>query len=492
MKTILLGLFITCISITKAQSWQWAKSLGYSETEYSSAHMAQNTNGDILISFLKNYPQLKTDLILCNVLGDTIWKKEIPDLQITELFFDQGNICFCGIFKNSLVLGNSTFTSAGGNDAIAGRMDYNLNLIQHKIIATESHESFGSFIRKDNHYYLTGSFRKTFTDGAFTFTTNNLSDCFVMKTDLNFNVLKKFQTTEKYPQGGEAAGVRIRTDDGNNNVYLLGFADMFVNFDTTQIHFYEGNFLVRFNSDLQMNWVKKLSHGGAGDSYNPQLEMDHQNNPSLIFRPGGGGGNIHQVSLRKFSPSGNMICNKLLPMVYFGHLRKDEKENLWVAGYYGEFVPPVYFSVVKIDTAGVTHAVIYDSVPNVMPAAFHVKKEYDFYVIANFKDTVQFTGFTYTSQGSRFLIHYGEQEIVSVQETTAGKAPYSVYPNPASGSLFIHGKDLKEIRMYNALGQVCLTRKITLETCELDVQALNPGVYFIKINNSELRKVIIR
>jgi hypothetical protein len=113
-------------------------------------------------------------------------------------------------------------------------------------------------------------------------------------------------------------------------------------------------------------------------------------------------------------------------------------------------------------------------------------------VIANFKDTVQFTGFTYTSQGSRFLIHYGEQEIVSVQEKTEGKARYSVYPNPASGSLFIHGKDLKEIRMYNALGQVCLTRKITSETCELDVQALNPGVYFIKINNSELRKVIIR
>jgi hypothetical protein len=150
-------------------------------------------------------------------------------------------------------------------------------------------------------------------------------------------------------------------------------------------------------------------------------------------------------------------------------------------------------SITKIDTAHVCHTVIYDSLPKKYIRGFHVRKEYDFDILVDFKDTVKLTGFNYTASGSRFLIHYGESGIVSVPDhSQKSKHSFSVYPNPASGSLFVSGKDLKDIKIYNALGQICFSRKATSERQEIDLEEFNPGVYFIRINNSELRKIIVR
>jgi hypothetical protein len=244
--------------------------------------------------------------------------------------------------------------------------------------------------------------------------------------------------------------------------------------------------------------VKKINHGGASESYNSEMEIDHQNRPSLIFRPGGGGGNIHQVSLHKYSPSGVKVFDKKLPMVHRGLLRKDEKENLWVAGHFGAFVPPAYFSVVKVDTAAVTHALIYDSVPNTFPVAFHVKKEYDFYTIANFKDTVEFAGFNCPSSGSRFLIHYGEPEIVSVSENFQNhKHVFFVYPNPSENDFTLKAT-FKEttpvsIKVFDIRGSLVYNETIAESRGEINKRlAWNavPGMYFMEMNSGSTKEII--
>lgn len=72
----------------------------------------------------------------------------------------------------------------------------------------------------------------------------------------------------------------------------------------------------------------------------------------------------------------------------------------------------------------------------------------------------------------------------------------NVYPNPvANGKIYISSKSLtpKDIEIYDVLGKRVM--QTTLSTKELNIAALNPGVYIIKIKDGEqraTRKLIVK
>ena len=72
----------------------------------------------------------------------------------------------------------------------------------------------------------------------------------------------------------------------------------------------------------------------------------------------------------------------------------------------------------------------------------------------------------------------------------------SIYPNPATGGkVFLNSKssELKEIEIFDILGKVVL--QSTINTKELNVSSLSPGIYMIKIKEGEAtatRKLIIK
>lgn len=72
----------------------------------------------------------------------------------------------------------------------------------------------------------------------------------------------------------------------------------------------------------------------------------------------------------------------------------------------------------------------------------------------------------------------------------------SIYPNPVNnGKVFISSKNDadKNIAIFDVLGKKVL--QTTLTSKELNVSALTPGVYIIKINESQAtasRKLIVR
>ncbi|GEM_PF-3779571 len=72
-----------------------------------------------------------------------------------------------------------------------------------------------------------------------------------------------------------------------------------------------------------------------------------------------------------------------------------------------------------------------------------------------------------------------------------------VYPNPTSGNLTLTGKDLQnaQVTILNSIGKPVERMQLSGNTNYLDLNDLNSGIYFIKIekdNNSVVRKILIK
>lgn len=70
----------------------------------------------------------------------------------------------------------------------------------------------------------------------------------------------------------------------------------------------------------------------------------------------------------------------------------------------------------------------------------------------------------------------------------------SIYPNPTNNFVTLSGVEgSATIELYNVLGKIVLSQKITKDKTEIDLSKETNGVYFIKIiteNNSVTKKII--
>lgn len=78
-------------------------------------------------------------------------------------------------------------------------------------------------------------------------------------------------------------------------------------------------------------------------------------------------------------------------------------------------------------------------------------------------------------------------EGVSENET----ASFKLFPNPANDLLTITGKNMENIVIYNALGQVVENIKTNDNTVILSTEKYNNGVYFLKINGNQPKCFVV-
>ncbi len=75
---------------------------------------------------------------------------------------------------------------------------------------------------------------------------------------------------------------------------------------------------------------------------------------------------------------------------------------------------------------------------------------------------------------------------------TLKNSTIQIYPNPTNSILFITGEiqTIKNIRIYNELGQLCYSKKPNLKnnTIEVDVSRLNKGVFFMELDKETNEK----
>ena len=82
-----------------------------------------------------------------------------------------------------------------------------------------------------------------------------------------------------------------------------------------------------------------------------------------------------------------------------------------------------------------------------------------------------------------FYVHGGLVAVEDVKETS-----YSVYPNPVKDVLTVSGEGMKQVTVYNALGQLVKTVNCNDNTVQINVSDLRNGMYFVNVvnNNGEM------
>ena len=80
--------------------------------------------------------------------------------------------------------------------------------------------------------------------------------------------------------------------------------------------------------------------------------------------------------------------------------------------------------------------------------------------------------------------------LASVKEQSLTK--YSMYPNPANNNIYIEAGNITKgavVYVYNMNLQIMLQQPLQNKTTEMDISGLNPGIYFVKMQNEETVKV---
>jgi len=65
----------------------------------------------------------------------------------------------------------------------------------------------------------------------------------------------------------------------------------------------------------------------------------------------------------------------------------------------------------------------------------------------------------------------------------------TVYPNPASDMITVKGVSMKEVSIFNLMGQQMITQPVVGEECEIEVGSLVPGIYFLRVLTNEGRLI---
>ena len=66
----------------------------------------------------------------------------------------------------------------------------------------------------------------------------------------------------------------------------------------------------------------------------------------------------------------------------------------------------------------------------------------------------------------------------------------TLHPNPTTGLLSITGKDLRQVEVFNMIGQQVATAQGMGETLHIDISELPAGVYFVRVTDEEGRKCV--
>ena len=66
-----------------------------------------------------------------------------------------------------------------------------------------------------------------------------------------------------------------------------------------------------------------------------------------------------------------------------------------------------------------------------------------------------------------------------------------IYPNPSNSMVFIEGLNIKEIAIFNTLGQIVIRQENNNDyIVKINIESLEKGVYFIMINGISTRRIV--
>ncbi len=275
--------------------------------------------------------------------GHLLWVQKIAYVSsayMYDLVLDSnGNIYVTGYFHNSITFGANTLTATGNKDIFIAKYSNNgtLQWVQ-QAGGTGDDEGKGLGLDSDGNLYITGTIFGNVTFGGKTYLSSGHS-VFTVKFDSNGAIqwLRRGICTNSITSNS-----MVVDTDGKVTVIGTFLGNVTFGFDTYTSAGAPDVFLVQYDSDGNLIWVKRM--GGTGIEYGMDIALDTENNIIITgsFQATAGFDNLNLTSaggsdifLVKFSSAGLLKWVKRDGGVDDEHgkvIAIDASDNLLIAG----------------------------------------------------------------------------------------------------------------------------------------------------------------
>lgn len=546
--TLALGLNISFQNSLMAQSWLWA----YGGTGQANVEVYGISNQSVVVDGFGHvytmaytevapyYTIIGTDTIYQGAFivkhdittGNVNWVKHdmkgITTHSLSIVTDHSGNLYVACQFYDTAFIDSYVLPSKGGYDILVMKLDSLGNVVWAKSAggtAADNAESIA--IDSSGNIYVTGGTKS----GTIFFEMDSIQN---NSTDISY--LTKYEGNSGnviWAKGIMAnppitINTQVRscsmTFDQNNNLFITGDYKkanaISCNGDTVNAPGNSGYFLAKLDTLGHIGWLKahkNLTYTHVMPDRNGNLYLSGMFSTSDTFNsiplaPYG----IADVFIASYDTAGNegWIVSGGIPataLIENGLLVDDSAKIYLMTGYYGPdtslhfhfgsnvydvYNPkdPVYF--IKLDSLG--HTVCSTSIRSGGDdyLAITMDKECNIYACGDYLDSCTFDAtllYNPTGDESYFLAKlvmpcpHVPEYVESVK--TEGKT--MLYPNPANARLTINSGNLVEsIVIMDVMGQSVYTFGFNSSKVQMDISQLASGIYFIKINNSEVQKFV--
>ena len=260
-----------------------------------------------------------------------------------------GNIYTTGAFRDTIVFGNDTLTSAGNADVFLAKFDPAGNHVWSARFGTYSlDQGLGVTCDAWGNVILAGEFASTISLGGYTLTSVGESDIFLAKFDGDGDHVwsRGFGGPTHWD---EPRNIAV---DNAGNVLLTGNFGVTIDFGGGPLTGINGQdiFIAKFDADGNHIWSYGYSHPSG--QWGGGIAADSQGNVlwTAVYRDTidvGGGPLTHSGGLgsvlAKFDPLGNHVWSQSFNIIAIGAVRShdvavDGSNNVHVTGGFGGFV----------------------------------------------------------------------------------------------------------------------------------------------------------
>lgn len=530
------------ISFSQTPVWEWVKT-STGAAFNGSRSMATDSNGNIYTAgafrsstfsygneSISNSNTPNTDngfISKHNSLGEIVWLKNFNgnnEEGISEIKIDNNNnIYIIGTFNSpTLTIDTTTLTNLGNYDAFIAKFDENGNLIWAKSIAGNNID-VGTSLSIDNsgNVFVSGHY----SSSSIVIDTITLNNSEASETVIDHDVFfAKFDSLGNVIWAKTAGGtltdqIKSITTDTFGNLFISGFfGSPTISFGTTNLtntNNYYDVFIAKYNSSGTFQWAKKA--GGTNYDYARSLVTDNLGDlyitgyfesPTITF-----GTTTHtnlgysNIFLAKYTSTGNVVWSKTAgnnDTNFTTSIAKDSNNNIYITGGFSSSI--TFGSQPQLTCQGYYDIFVakYDSMGNPIWSKSNGGLEYEIgskvHCIQN--DEILLTGFSGSStiifDNNTINTTAGYHYISKLSQIPLSNPDFisnnvSIYPNPAKNDLIILSQDNihnKKYQIVNPLGRIITESYLDNHSNSININFLQSGIYFLKIDYYEAIKFI--
>jgi len=540
--------FLFSFQFVHGQAWEWAKS-GYGNIDDYGQSVVTDAVGNVYVCGTFNSSTFTYGagslinpgcsfigeacdvvyLLKCDPYGNPIWIKSPTGSggAISVTIDNNGNILVAGTFYSAAItFGTTTLINDSNNtaDVFLVKYDTSGNVIWARSAGGKK-DDIATAVKSDQigNAYISGYFiSPTITFGTTTLTNDSpgIADIFIVKYDANGNV-----KWAKRSGGKEDDEANYLATDAQCNVYVTGY------FNSPSIIFghdtlmngggYQNMFVVKYDSSGNFIWA---NDPGSNDNINPaSISTDLYGsvyitgyywgftaafgpftftNPDTISS-----GDTYNLFLLKYDSAGNIKWARTAIGDNYSQavsVTNDVAGNVYIAGQtisdnlaFGTDTLPSDIFLVKYDSTGnvMWAANARGNIGDDFPNCITTDNSGNVYMTGTFASWVMNFGATTlrdTNNLYMFLAKYSGAANTSTGLIKQQNQDIVVYPNPAITQLTVQATNqlISQIIIINLLGQVVCDQSCNAEKVVINIAGLATGVYIVKINGSEVRKLV--